>query len=157
MDGWHGAAQDLVELDLRYTRQVLAALLPMCLTVLWHGFGINLVHRFFRRFGRPALQHRHGIERSMVVVGCVGLLLVTHFGGVVIWAAFYFLVDLVNDVGKAMVYSMNAYTTLGASDIHLPRSWLGFGNFESMTAMLMFGWSTAVLANIVQRFHTIDD
>ena len=55
-----------------------------------------------------------------------------------------------------MYFSVNAYTTLGASNITLPGRWQGLGGFESMTAMLMFGWSTAMLAAIVQKIHTLD-
>ena len=157
MNEWHEAAREFVALDLRYTRQVAVALVPMALTVLFHGFGINVVHAFFRRFGLAAVHGRQRSLRSLVVICCVALLLITHFVGVVVWAGFYVVSGLIDNLGPAMVFSMNAYTTMGASGIHLPRTWFGFGNFESMTAMLMFGWSTAVLANIVQRFHTIDE
>ena len=35
--------------------------------------------------------------------------------------------------------------------------WVGFGGFEAMTGMLMFGWSTAVLAAVVQKIHAIEE
>ena len=56
----------------------------------------------------------------------------------------------------AMNFSINSYTTLGASNIQLPGRWRGFDGFEAMTAMLMFGWSTAVLAVVVQKTHSIE-
>lgn len=151
------AEEAFVSLDFKYSKQIVAALLPMGLTVILHGAGIELVHRFFRRFGRPVMRGPHGTARTAVIICVVAILLVTHFGGVVVWAAFYYLNDLIKDMSYAMNYSFNAYTTLGASGIVLPRGWVGFGNFESMTGMLMFGWSTAVLAAVVQRMHAIDD
>jgi len=151
------AEQALVFLDFKYSKQIVAALLPMSLTVILHGVGIELVHRFFKRFGRPVMHGPHRTARTVVIIGVVALLLVSHFGGVVAWAAFYYLNDLIRDMSHAMNYSFNAYTTMGASGIVLPRGWIGFGNFESMTGMLMFGWSTAVLADIIGKLHNTDD
>jgi hypothetical protein len=56
-----------------------------------------------------------------------------------------------------MYFSVGSYTTLGSEGIMLHGRWRGFGGFEAMTAMLMFGWSTAVLASIVQKLQSTDD
>ncbi|MGV0950917.1 MAG: hypothetical protein ACOYB3_09590 [Azonexus sp.] len=157
LENWHITEQTLVGLDFKYSKQILAALLPMGLTVIFHGLGIDQVHSFFRRFGRPVMRGPHRTARTAVIIGVVAILLVSHFVGVVVWAAFYFLTDLTRDMSQAMLYSINAFSTMGDSNVVLPKSWLGFGNFEAMTAMLMFGWSTAVLADIVGKFHNIDE
>jgi hypothetical protein len=157
LDIFNPADNPLIELDFRYSKQILAALLPMALTVVFHSLGITAVHRFFIRFGRPVMKGPHHAARTIVIICVVGILLISHFYEVVVWAAFYYLSGLIGDVSHAMSYSINSYTTLGASGITLGKGWLGFGNFESMTAMLMFGWSTAVLANIINKFHNIDD
>ena len=157
MESWHLTEQALLELDFRYARQILAALLPMGLTVILHGIGIDQVHRFFKRFGRPVMSGPHRAARTAVTIGMVAILLVSHFVGVVVWAAFYYLTGMTGNMTYAMLYSINAFTTMGDSNIVLPGEWTGFGNFEAMTAMLMFGWSTAVLANIVGKFHNVDE
>ncbi len=157
MDTFHVTEHALIGLDFKYGKQILAASLPMALTVFFHGLGINEVHRFFKRFGRPVMRGPHRLARTAVIIGVVAILLVSHFFGVVVWAAFFFLSGLINDMSHAMFYSINSYTTLGASGITLGKGWLGFGNFESMTAMLMFGWSTAVLADIINKLHDIED
>ena len=51
-----------------------------------------------------------------------------------------------------MNFSINAYTTLGASNVHMPLRWQGIDGLEAMTAMLMFGWSTGLM---VTAIHTI--
>ena len=157
MDVFNPADHPLIGLDFKYSKQILAALLPMALTVISHSLGIATVHRFFRHFGRPVMKGPHHWARTAVITCVVAILLVSHFVGVVIWAAFYYLSGLINDISHAMFYSINSYTTLGTSGIPLGLGWLGFGNFESMTAMLMFGWSTAVLADIINKLHNIDD
>ena len=55
MEAMNITEQAIVALDFKYGKQIVAALLPMGLTVVLHGAGIELVHRFFRRFGRPGL------------------------------------------------------------------------------------------------------
>ena len=147
----------LIGLDFKYGKQILAALLPMALTVVCHSLGISAVHRFFKRFGHPIMRGPYHSARTAVLIGVVAILLVSHFVGVVVWASFYYLSGLINDLSHAMFYSINSYTTLGTGGIILNEGWRGFGNFEAMTGMLMFGWSTAVLADIINKLHNIDD
>ena len=60
---------------------------------------------------------------------------------------------------------MLSFFTLAITGMALKFSYAGwaqglsraFGGFEAMTAMLMFGWSTAVLASIVQKLQSADD
>lgn len=153
----HLSEQAILALDFEYSTQILAALLPMAMTVIFHGLGVGMVHRFFRRHGKPLVHGPHAAARTALIIGIVAILLATHFVGVVVWAAFYFLMEMVPTIGAAMYFSVGSYTTLGSEGIRLYGRWRGFGGFEAMTAMLMFGWSTAVLASIVQKFQSADD
>jgi len=63
---------------------------------------------------------------------------------------------VVPDRLSAMYFSVASYTTLGDSGMTLPAHWRGIGAFEAMAAMLMFGWSTAVLAAVVVKLHSLD-
>jgi hypothetical protein len=157
LDSLHVSEQAFMAVDFEYGTQILAALLPMAVTVIFHGLGISMVHRFFRRHGKPLVHGPHAAARTVVIIGIVAILLATHFVGVVVWAGFYSLMGMVPDVGSAMYFSIGNYTTLGSEGIKLNGRWQGFGGFEAMTAMLMFGWSTAVLASIVQKLQSTDD
>lgn len=157
MDTLQVAASTLEALKFEYARQMLAALLPASLTVLLHGVGMDVVRRFYKHSGRPLLNGTHVAGRSAVLLGIVMIMLLTHFGEIVLWAIFYFLTDMMPSFKHAMFFSVNSYTTMGSSNLSLPDGWHGFSGFEAMTAMLMFGWSTAMLASIIQKFHSIDD
>ena len=152
------AAQIASELNFRYIDQFLAALLPMGATVILHGFGMRLVGQCYRRFG---VRRGHGAQKDtgphlFVIVAIVAIMLFTHFVEVMAWAGFFWLTNLLPDIITSMFFSINSYTTLGASNITLSGRWKGMDGFEAMTAMLMFGWSTAVLAVVVQKTHSID-
>ena len=157
MDTAHLSEQAILTVDFEYGTQILAALLPMAVTVIFHGLGIGMVHHFFRRHGKPLVHGPHAAARTVVIIAIVAILLATHFVGVVVWAGFYFLMKMVPNIGAAMYFSVGSYTTLESDGIKLYGRWRGFGGFEAMTAMLMFGWSTAVLASIVQKLQSTDD
>jgi hypothetical protein len=144
------------ELHFRYLEQFLTALLPMALTVVIHGQGMGLASRYFKRFGRPPAGSSRTGPRVIVVIAIVAIMLATHFFEVVMWALFYVATGMLTNFKEAMTYSINSYTTLGATSIELPGRWLGLGGFEAIAGMLMFGWLTAVLATVVQKLHSID-
>jgi hypothetical protein len=114
---------------------------------------MGLAGRYFRTHGlRPATRSRAG-PHVVVLVTIVAIMLAAHFFEVGIWAIFYLVTGMLSDFRTAMFYSVESYTTLGASNIDLPGRWRGLGGLEAMAGMLMFGWSTAVLAVIVQKAH----
>jgi voltage-gated potassium channel len=145
-------------LELEYLEQFVVALVPMSVTVLIHGQGMWLAGRSFRHFGagHAGKQRRRG-SATFLLIGVVAIILAAHFLEVCAWAAVYLLAGMLANVPDAMTFSINSYTTLGASNIQLAGRWRGFDGFEAMTAMLMFGWSTAVLAVVVQKTHSVED
>lgn len=140
--------------DFPYLEQFIIALLLTTLTVLTHFYGMNCVRLFFRRFWTYA---RRGKSRRLVMVGIVAIMMVTHMIEVIIWTAYYWLRGLIPSWVMAMYYSIASYTTLGETDINLPAYWRGLGSFEAMNAMLMCGWSTAMLAAVVMKIHGLDE
>ena len=147
-------ASVLAELHFQYTEQFLVALLPMAMTVWVHAIGMGASGRCFRRF---TPHHRRIEHRLLTTTAIVAIMLASHFIEVTLWALFYVLTGMMPAYKTAMFFSVNAYTTLGASNLSLPGRWQGLDGFEAMTAMLMFGWSTALLASVVQKLHGIDN
>ncbi len=141
-------------LHFQYTEQFLTALVPMSLTVICHGFGMSLVRSYFKRFGASA--SLRSARRTILLVVIVAIMLATHYLEITIWAWFYFATDMIQNFKAAMYFSVQSYTTIGASNITLPGRWQGLGGFEALTAMLMFGWSTAMLVAVVNKVHSID-
>jgi len=147
--------RDLAALNFEYVRQFAAALVPMSVTVFIHAQGMKLSGCYFKRFGTLAAIARRG-SATTVLITIAAIMLATHFAEVVAWASFFLLTGMLASIPDAMTLSINSYTTLGASNIQLPGRWHGFDGFEAMSAMLMFGWSTAVLAAVVQKTHSMD-
>jgi hypothetical protein len=140
--------------DWRYAEQFLIALGMTSLTVLTHYISMFLIRKYFRHYWANRNSHR---TRQQVMVGVVAIMMVAHFVEVWTWALLYFLRGILPTFIAAMYFSIASYTTLGESGISLPSHWQGLGGFEAMNAMLMFGWSTAMLAAVVMKIHNLDD
>lgn len=140
--------------DWRYLELFLIAILLTSLTVITHYTFVNWIGTYFNKFWANKNSIR---SRKLVMVGIVGILMTAHFVEVWIWALFSVLRGVIPSFMEAMYFSIASYTTLGESGISLPRHWQGLGGFEAMNAILMFGWSTAVLAAVVVKMHDLGD
>ena len=146
----------MLHFDFRYAEQFLVALVLTSLTVLAHSAGMGWVRHYLKSSYSLLRDHKSFKRYHRHMVCIVAIMMGTHSIEVIIWALFYLLRGLVPDVMSAMYFSITSYSTLGSSNITLPDHWRGIGGFEAMAAMLMFGWSTAVLAAVVIKFHSLD-
>lgn len=147
-------AESIISFDWRYIEQFLIAIAMTSLTVLIHYIAMNWVHTYFRGFWVNKDSHR---SRRLVMVGIVGIMMAAHFVEVWIWALFYYLRGVVPSMIEAVYFSIASYSSLGESRVKLPVYWQGLGGFETMNAILLFGWSTAMLAAVVTKMHNLDD
>ena len=150
-------AQVFVQLHLRFLEEFAVALAPVCLTVILHGQGMGLAALYLRRYGRRSGQGPPAALRNILIVAVVTIMLATHFLEIIAWAAFYFFTGMLNAPGTAIDFSIGSYTTLGTGSVSLRGHWQGLEGFETMAAMLMWGWSTAVLVGVVQTIRSSDD
>ena len=147
-------AESVISFDYRYIEQFLIAILMTSLTVLTHYVAMDWIRRYFRQFQATTNSHR---SRRLVMVGIVGIMMAAHFVEVWLWAIFYYLRGVVPSMIEAVYFSIGSYSSLGESRVKLPVHWQGLGGFETMNAILLFGWSTAMLAAIVTKMHNLDD
>ena len=90
---------------------------------------------------------------TLLVIAIVTIMLATHFIEIIRVGALLDRERHPPGAEAAMNSSINSYSTLGASGI-VPDQMEGIAGIETMISMLMFGWSTAVLASVVQRSAT---
>ena len=85
-------------------------------------------------------------------VTAVLILLIGHVLQVAMWAALFFYAwGEFDSLGSALYFSLANFTTVGSTDLTLPREHRLVGTFEAAAGMMMFGWSTALLVAVVQR------
>jgi hypothetical protein len=87
----------------------------------------------------------------LVMIPTVLVLMMTHALEVVVWGISYWLVDAA-PVGTDRVYfAFVNYTTLGYGDVVPVVRWRLLGPITAMNGVLLFGWSTAVIFEVLRR------
>ena len=98
-----------------------------------------------KRTTQPALR------LACVMIVTVLVLVAAHMSEVMVWALAYLLVDAA-PVGTNLVYfAFVNYTTLGYGDVVPVPDWQLLGPMTAMNGVLLFGWSTAVIFEVMRR------
>jgi len=92
-----------------------------------------------------------GLFLAAVMIPTVVVLMLTHTLEVMVWALTYSIIHAAPDGTDWMYFAFVNYATLGYGDIvPLPR-WRLLGPITAMNGALMFGWSTAVIFEVMRR------
>ena len=122
------------------------------LTVLIHVFGLGLIrHRIVGPFSSPIFR-RYPTTVFMVVMGATTLLVTSlHALEAGIWAIAYRVLGALPDSKSAMLYSLNAMTSYGHTNLSLGDHWHLMGALEALNGWLLFGLSTAFLFATMEK------
>jgi hypothetical protein len=99
--------------------------------------------------GRRHLDY-HGMLHILVAVGILMLGMVVQ---ITLWGLLYFAWGELGRFANAIYFSLASFTTVGASDLALSPPHRMAGALESAVGMLMFGWSTALLFEVIQSIR----
>ena len=89
-----------------------------------------------------------------VMVATVLLLMLAHTIEIVVWSLSYAVVGAAPPGSDLLYFAFVNYTTLGYGDVTPVKAWQLLGPMAAMNGILMFGWSTAVLFEVLLK--TID-
>lgn len=98
-----------------------------------------------RKTQRPRL-HLMG-----VMISTAAVLQVAHALGVLIWAWTYHVVQAAAPDSDLLYFAFVNYTTLGYGDITPVREWRLIGPLTAMNGVLLFGWSAAILFEVLRK------
>jgi len=93
----------------------------------------------------------HARVRLVIVMwATVTVLMYAHLCEVVVWGLTYDLLKAVPHGEDAFYFAFVNYTTLGYGDIVPATRWRLLGPLTAMNGVLLFGWSTAVIYDILR-------
>lgn len=127
--------------------------LPLILlTVLINVMGLGFMGWRIVRFAKRIFERHHPSAVFLTVV-CAMTLLATslHALDAAIWAAAYRLLGTMSDNRSAMLYSLNALTSYGHTNLALEDHWQLMGAMEALNGALLFGLSTAFFFAVIQK------
>jgi hypothetical protein len=128
------------------------ALPLIVLTLVVHVIGLGLINaHVVRRVG--AFSAQRGFFAVFVFVMAVTALLATVLLAfeASLWALAYHSLGAVPDGRAAILYSLNALTAYGHTDVYLAPHWQLMGALEALNGLLLFGLTTAFLYGHLQR------
>lgn len=106
--------------------------------------------------GRAAQELKTGKLRAplflmAVIIPTVSVLMVTHAIEVIVWASAYSIVDAAPSGANIVYFAFVNYTTLGYGDVVPVERWRLLGPITAMNGVLLFGWSTAVIFEVLRK------
>jgi hypothetical protein len=123
------------------------------INIVLHAVVTVLVIRVARATGlRNALHPWLGLAAVMVATASV--LIIAHTLEVFVWSVAYVRTTAVPEGADPVYFAFVNYTTLGYGDVIPTKAWRLLGPMTAMNGVLMFGWSTAVLFEVLRK--TID-
>ncbi len=133
------------------------ALPLIVLTLILHVVGLALINVRMVR----ALSHFRASRRFfpmfVFVMGVTALLAILLLAfEAALWAAAYCSLGALPDGRTAMLYSLNAMTSYGHTDLVLAPHWRLMGALEALDGMLLFGLTTAFLYGHIRQVWPVE-
>ncbi|RTM15230.1 MAG: two pore domain potassium channel family protein [Bradyrhizobiaceae bacterium] len=95
--------------------------------------------------------HRPRLHLMAVMVATAAVLMLAHTMEVLVWALAYLILAAAPAESDLLYFAFVNYTTLGYGDITPVLAWRLTGPMTAMNGILLFGWSTAVLFEVLRK------
>ena len=85
-----------------------------------------------------------------VMISAVTVLMIAHLAEVLVWSLTYAIFAVAPDGADIVYFAFVNYTTLGYGDVTPVERWHLLGPMTAMNGVLLFGWSTAVVFEVLR-------
>ena len=89
------------------------------------------------------------LDLIAVMGGTAAVLMAAHIFEVLVWSVVYWALGVVPDNAGLVYFAFVNYTTLGYGDVTPLAKWRLLGPMTAMNGVLMFGWSTALIFEVL--------
>jgi len=94
---------------------------------------------------------RPRLHLMAVMVATAAVLMLAHTLEILVWALAYLILGAAPAESDLLYFAFVNYTTLGYGDITPVQAWRLTGPMTAMNGILLFGWSTAVLFEVLRK------
>jgi len=136
----------------------VCGLLLTLLTVVFHAYNLGIIDRKVSAKMTGTGRIRRLAFGPTFVVGAT-VLSVTILHGIEgwFWAEAYRFLGALPDTKSAMLYSLNAMTSYGHTNLRLEPQWEMLGALEALNGWILFGLTTAFLYTVIRKIGTHGD
>jgi hypothetical protein len=131
--------------------QILVGASVGALNIVVHALLTVSTIRAARRTAASHNTLRPWLRLVAIMVAAVLMLMMAHMAEVFVWAAAYALTGTTPDNADPTYFAFVNYTTLGYGDILPVARWRLLGPMTAMNGVLLFGWSTAVIFEVLRK------
>jgi hypothetical protein len=152
------AASYLLTVDTGWSADWAWGLPLIMLTVIFHVAGLGVISlRVVHGQAGHRLERRHPRTAFIAVVGATTLA-ATCLHGIEagIWAFAYRRLGALAGFKTCMLYSLNAMTSYGHTNLELQERWHLMGALEALNGWLLFGLTAAFLFAVIQNVWGLD-
>ncbi len=114
-----------------------------------HSFMMAVVLKVAR--SHTDIRGYSSVSLAWIMSSTVCVLMAAHLLEVLVWAGLYKSLGVAPAGSENLYFAFVNYTTLGYGDILPAERWRLVGPFAAMNGILLFGWSTAVIFEILRR------
>jgi hypothetical protein len=120
------------------------------LNIVIHALTTVGVIRAARSLGLTSTSRPY-LRLVTVMIATASVLMAAHTLEVLIWSFAYAIVSAAPDGTNLMDFAFVNYTTLGYGNVLPLDRWRLLGPMTAMNGVLMFGWSTALMFEVLQK------
>ena len=130
-------------------RQFLVGVAASGCNIAIHALVMVVVIRVARRADELATAYQT-LRLISVMIATVTVLMIAHLAEVLVWSLIYAAVDVAPQGADLKYFAFVNYTTLGYGDVTPVKRWNLLGPMTAMNGVLLFGWSTAVIFEVLR-------
>jgi hypothetical protein len=130
-------------------RQYLVGAAASVCNIAIHALVMAAVIRVTRTVDELATAYQ-SFRLIAVMIATVIVLMFAHLAEVLVWSLIYAAVGAAPEGADLVYFAFVNYTTLGYGDVTPVERWHLIGPMTAMNGVLLFGWSTAVIFEVLR-------
>ena len=130
-------------------RQYLVGAAASVCNISIHALVMVSVIRVTRIADELATRHQT-LRLIAVMIAAVTVLMIAHLAEVLVWSLTYAMLGVAPKGSDIVYFAFVNYTTLGYGDVTPVVRWHLLGPMTAMNGVLLFGWSTAVIFEVLR-------
>ena len=130
-------------------RQYLVGAAASVCNIAIHALVMVAVIRVTRIADELATVHQT-LRLIAVMIATVTVLMIAHLSEVLVWSLIYAITSVAPAGTDLIYFAFVNYTTLGYGDVSPVERWHLLGPMTAMNGVLLFGWSTAVIFEVLR-------
>jgi len=133
---------------------LVGGIVTLC-NITIHALVMTVVVQVARATGTRKRSHP-SLRLIAAMSATVSVLMAAHVLEVFVWSLAYRIVDAAPAGTNLVYFAFVNYATLGYGDVTPQKEWLLLGPITAMNGALLFGWSTAVIFEVLHKTMAID-